>query len=187
MSNDFDKKDNLLELIRQAEAVDEELREKFQIGDKFRFIRDRIKALTQRVEESMTSMKPMEEAEVTTPTQDEIIGYIYLFNAQGLDIKSWQKMLNPAVYYEYSVNRPIYTSQADIDAMIRTKTNKAQHGSIAIRIHKNDILNDEAKDALGNTLIKVREGSLKYDQVVGFTHNGQQYKVGPEQQLIKKD
>ena len=48
-------KEKLLKLVKDAIKQDESLREQFQIGDKFRFIRDRLHALLTRVEENFVT------------------------------------------------------------------------------------------------------------------------------------
>src|SRR3990167_9684781 len=101
--------------------------------------------------------------------------YVYLFNAHGLNFSSWQKMLSPSVFYEYSVNRPIYGEKAHVEAVIRNKTNKAQHGYLTIAVKKELISSESSKDALGNPLIKVKEGGLKIERLICFFHHNHEY------------
>jgi hypothetical protein len=191
MSNeDTDENERLLDLIHAAIAHDKELREKYQVGDKFRFISDRLNALLSHVEENIQALRKKSEVKVDTLSEDEVLVYIYLYNAQGLVLQTWQKMLGPGVFYEYSVNRPIYAEKSEIEAIVRAKTNKNQHGYITIAINKSDILppppgTGPPKDSLGNPLIKVREGSLHFDKMVSFTHNNIDYKL-VDNQIVKK-
>lgn len=188
MSNQgHEQKENLLKLIREALQRDVELREKYQMGEKFRFIRDRLRALLSHVEDSLSSMQKKEVKKTDEPLEDEELVYVYLYNAQGLDFKTWQKMLTPAVFYEYSVNRPIYATKAEIDSFIRSKTNKAHHGYLAVIIKKIEIIQTAvSKDAIGNPLIKVKEGSLTLARLKSFTHNGSEYTLNLAGELIKK-
>ena len=191
MSNEIDENEKLLKLIRDAIAHDKELREKYQIGEKFRFISDRLNALLARVEESVHALKKEDELQTDSMSEDEVVVYVYLYNAQGLVLQTWQKMLTPSVFYEYSVNRPIYAEKSFIEAIIRAKTNKNQHGYIAVIIPKKDLLipageTELPKDSLGNPIVKVREGSLRFDKMISFSHNGLEYKV-INNQLIKKE
>lgn len=191
MSNKHnEQKEKLRELMQAMLAEDKALREKHQIGEKFRFIRDRLNALATRVEEGL-GLLDKEEIEVTDVIlEDDAVVYVYLYNAQGLVLKTWQKMLNPAVFYEYSVNRPIYTDKAQIDAFIRSRPNKVQHGYLAIAIKKQDILPAEEgesfKDAIGHPLIKVREGSLRFERLIAFAQNGHEYTVKENGEFEKK-
>src|SRR5579862_525601 len=139
MSNDKELKNKLIELMQSVIKQDNELREKFQIGDKFRFIRDRLKALLTNVETSLAELKFEDEIKSESAAEDETIVYVYLFNAQGLVLQTWQKMVNGNVFYEHSVNRPIYTEKPHVEAFIRGKTNKAQHGYLSVVIKKLDI------------------------------------------------
>lgn len=190
MSNkEKEQEEKLLQLMRDAVQHDNELREKHQIGEKFRFIRDRLKALLSRIEESLITLQKETEDKADKVLEDETLVYVYLFNAQGLALQTWQKMLNPAVFYEYSVNRPIYTEKSHVESFIRGKTNKAQHGYITIAIKKQDISKTEAssKDIIGNPLIKVKEGSLNFKRMFSFTHNGHDYILNEDGVLVKKE
>lgn len=178
MPNDAkNRKEQLLEIVRKAAQKDEELRLAYQVKDKFRFIRDRIHSLIARVEENLATLNVITDKKQRMLAADESLVYIYLFNAQGMNLQTWQKMLHPSVFYEHSVNRPIYGEKSFIDAIIRSKANKQQHAYITIAVKKNDILEQTeiAKDLIGNPLIRVREGALHADRMMGFTHNNTEY------------
>lgn len=191
MSNKHhEQKEKLRQLMQDMLAQDKMLRDKHQIGEKFRFVRDRLNALAARIEEALGPLEEENKETNDVLSEEDIIVYIYLYNAQGLVLKTWQKMLNPAVFYEYSVNRPIYTDKTHVDAFIRSKPNKVQHGYLAVVIKKQDILNGEglegAKDAIGNPLVKVKEGSLRFDRLLSFTQNGNEYTVKQDGEFEKK-
>ncbi|OGT58332.1 MAG: hypothetical protein A3F14_03440 [Gammaproteobacteria bacterium RIFCSPHIGHO2_12_FULL_43_28] len=185
-----DQKKKLLDLVRDALQHDQTLRDKYQIGDKFRFIRDRISALLSRTEEHLIVEVLAENKALSGAVHDEELVYVHLFNAQGLDIKTWQKMLNPSVFYEYSVNRPIYRDKSHIEAFIRSKANKAQHGYLTVAVKKEAIITtvkgEPAMDTIGHPLIKVKEGSLDAKRLISFIHNENEYTLSPEGVMIKK-
>lgn len=183
-SEDKSQTDALLTLIKEALHLDDTLRGEHQIGQKFRFIRDRLNALKHNVEENVSTLATESERKKDTIEANEQLVYIYLFNAQGAVLSSWQKLVNPAVFYEYSINRPIYRTQADIDAYIRTKSNRLQHGYITIAVKKSDVVNEELAE--DRAQIKIKEGSFKIDRFISFTHNGQEYLLNASGQLIKK-
>lgn len=185
-NDDIDSKAKLLQLLRETVKQDNELREKFQIGTKFRFIHDRLQNLMAHVEESLSMLEKQEEEEKEAIAADESLVYVYLYNAQGLVLKTWQKFLNPAVFYEYSVNRPIYSEKSHIETFIRYKKNPAQHGYLTVVVKKVDILpsQEPMKDALSNPIIKVKEGSLLASNLLAFTHNGQDYLLDAEGELF---
>lgn len=192
MSNKTDEqKDKILQLIRSAVEKDNELRASYQIGDKFRFIREKLAALTTRVEEGLQELEAVEEKKSDVVAEDEQVVYVYLFNAHGLSFKSWQKFLTPGVFYEHSVNRPIYTDKNLIEAFIRSKPSKALHGILTVIIKKQDILavpadSEVPKDAIGGELIKIKEGSLKFDRMVSFIHVEKEYIVSSNGEIILK-
>ena len=188
MSNE-EQKARLMKLVRDAVQHDDELRQQYQVGEKFRFIRDRLLALLSRVEENFAATQEKNERVIYQMADDEILIYVYVYNAQGLSLQTWQKMLNPAVFYEYSINRPIYREKADIDGLIRGKPNQSQHGYLTIAVKKQDILAtaDLLKDALGNQLIKVKEGALHPERLISFTHNSHHYLLNEEGELERLD
>lgn len=186
--NTKESKEKLLQIISQAVSQDIALREQLQIGDKFRFIRDRLAALKQQIEDALRDIKV--EAEETKPLvgESEQLIYIYLFNAHGIDVSSWLKMLHPSVYYDHSVNRPIYGEKEHVEAVIRSKTNRIQHGYLTMAVKKDQIIRqgDEAKkDSLGHPLLKIKEGALQPNRLVSFTHNGTDYTLNEDGDLEK--
>jgi hypothetical protein len=185
-----EQRDKLFQLVKDAIAQDAELREKYKIGDKFRFVRDRLQALLQRLEENLKETQEDIKENVSRVAEDEIVVFVHLFNAQGLVLNTWQKMLNPAVFYEYSVNRPIYLEKAGVETFIRSKTNKTQHGYIAIAVKQIDVISlvakEDLKDAFGSPIVRIKEGSLKFNKMVSFSHNGHEYELNKNGELIRK-
>jgi hypothetical protein len=191
MSNENkESKEKLLKLMREAVDQDNELRKKYNIGDKFRFIRDRLQASLTRLEENLTALQKETEESEEKISEDETLVYVYLYNTQGISLQTWQKLLNPAVFYEFSVNRPVYQEKIYVETFIRNKANKAQHGYLTIIIKKKDILElpagEMTKDAFGNPIIKVREGSLSSKKMLSFTHNEHEYVLNENGELVKK-
>lgn len=181
-------KEKLLQILNKAVSVDAELRQSFQIGDKFRFIRERLGALRSDVESVMETIKLVDEGNKQVVNDDEELVYVYLFNAHGLDVQTWLKMLNPSVYYEYSVNRPIYGKKEHVESLIRSKANRVQHGYMAVAVKKMAILSKPEtamKDVIDNPLVKIKEGSLKPDRLISFTHNGIDYFLNENGRLEK--
>lgn len=189
MPNDLkDDKEKLLALVKTAISQDQALRDQHKIGDKFRFIRDKLNTLLQRVESDLNALKLEEESKTTTLAADEVFVYVYLFNAQGLVFQTWKKMVNPSVFYEYSVNRPIYGDIKHVETNIRIKSNRNQHGFITVAIKKDNILTSaETTDVSGNPVLKVKEGSLHFDRFLSFTHNGHEYVINADGDLVRKE
>src|SRR5207237_821400 len=104
----------------------------------------------------------------------------------GVNFRSWQNMLTPNVFYEYSVNRPIYLEKRQIESLLRSKSNKLQHGYLTVAIKSSDIIQKELyKDPAGQSVIRVKEGALRFDRLVAFTHNQIEYVINPQGEFIK--
>ena len=176
----------LLDLVREAVERDGALREKYTVGQKFRFVQDRLSTLMAELEKKLEVITLKEEKEKNRLSEDEMLVYVYLFNAQGLMLRSWENMLTPKVFYEYSVNRPIYVEKSYIESLVRSKTNKVQHAYLTVALKKVDLKTDTAVDPLGNPMARVKEGSLHFQGLIQFTHNGNDYNVSPEGEILKK-
>lgn len=185
-----EQKTKLLQLLEEAVKHDAELRANYQVGDKFRFIRDRLNALLLNVQEQLAELEKKNEEKKDTLAEDEMVVYVYLFNAQGILVQTWQKLLTPAVFYDHSVNRPVYTDKTQIEAFIRSKPNHIQHAYFTIAIPKQVVIKtagtESLKDALGQPVIKIKEGSLQFNRFMSFTHNGHDYVLNEAGVLTKK-
>lgn len=189
---DKETKEKLKRLVEDSLRVDKELRDKFKIGDKFRFIRDRLTALDERIKEELNALQIETDSKTDKLAEDEVLVYVYIFNAQGLVLQTWHKMLSPSVFYEYSVNRPVYTEKTQVESFIRSRTSKAQHGFLTIAVKKTDILAlakgaEPAVDLVGNPLVKIREGSLKSNKMFSFTHQEKEYVISNTGQIVRKE
>lgn len=192
MSNDEkERKEKVLQLLQDVILQDNALREKLQIGDKFRFVRDRLSALKLLVQDDLDSMQREIIKKTMQLTEDDIIVYVYIYNAQGIALQTWQKMLSPSVFYEYSVNRPVYTDKTLVESFVRSRPNKVQHGYLTIVIKKQDIIplqeSLQPKDPIGSPLAKIKEGSLHFNKMISFTYQNNEYVVSENGQLVKKE
>ena len=191
--SDDDKaiKEAIRKLILDSLEIDQNLRDQYQTGNKFRFIRDRLTSLQARIEEELQTSQA-ETAEIGGKLgEDEILVYVHIFNAQGLVFSTWQKLVSASVFYEYSVNRPIYTNKAQVESFIRSRPNKVQHGFLTVALKKDAVLSppegqEAPKDQIGHPLIKIREGSLQFNRLLSFTHQETEYIVDNQGHVIKK-
>jgi hypothetical protein len=186
-TDEKDQRLKLIETIREAVAGDNALREQYQIADKFRFVRDRLQALLEQLEQHQESKHAEEKKLEVVTADDEILVYVYLYNAQGALLPTWTNMLTPKLFYEYSVNRPIYTNKVHIDSLVRGKANPVQHAFLTVAVKEKDLIKNESppKDVMGNEVTKVREGALKFERLISLTHNQNEY-VLRENGLTKK-
>lgn len=186
-----EKLSQLLSLLDEALKQDEALRQKYQIGEKFRFIHDRLQALLEEVKSGPRVVSAATTAKelVMTLEADEVLIYVHLYNAQGTNHKSWQSIITPRAFFDFSVNRPIYKEKAHVEAFVRAKTNKLQHGylTVAVKVERISKATEVSlKDAMGHPLIKVKEGSLLAERLWSFCHNEQEYVLTEEGDLVKK-
>ena len=185
-----EQKNKLLDLVHEALAQDKALREKYQIADKFRFIRDHLQTLVTNVEESLKATEVEKAKKVDVTSEDEMLVYVYLFNTHGIMLNTWLKMLQPEIFYEHSVNRPVYTEKSHIEGLIKRKATKVQHAYLTIVMKKSDVSAAEGavglKDIYDNPVIKVKEGALAFKNMVAFTHNDQDYEFNSDGELVKK-
>ncbi len=167
-----------------------ELRKKYGMDDKFRFVRERLQIVFQQIEQSLqgTTKQVEDRVKKNALLEDEMVVYVYLYNAHGAALSSWQIMLTPKVFYEYSVNRPIYTEKSHIQALVRSKNNKTQHAYLTIAVKAAHVIQSSAasKDSLGNPVIRIKEGALSFDKLLNFTYNEHEYIVNSKGELVKK-
>lgn len=185
----IDRQKKLIHWVREAIKKDEALREQYGIKDKFRFVREKLQGLLQRLENDLAHMQADESSAeaLSFSSEDSLIVYIHLYNAHGVSLKSWQSLLNPRLLYEYSVNRPVYGEKGHIEAFLRSKASKQHHAYLTISISKSDlVLGRESKDVAGHPLLKIKEGSLHFNRVMGFTHNDIEYEVNEQGEVKKK-
>lgn len=187
--DEIEEYEKLIQLIQDLIRQDADLREKYGVLEKFRFVRDRLNGLLTHLEEQKKVLKGGEKSvETKEDSADKVVVYVYLYNAQGAMLRTWLTLLTPRVFYEYSVNRPIYGQKNEIESLIRSKANPQQHGYLAVRVSQKDLMalkNPASMDVIGNPLLKIREGSLRFENFVAFTHNGHDYVLNAEGEFVK--
>ena len=179
-------------LIDDMIKYDQKLREQYQMGNKFIFVHDRLKMLSMYAEmHSSASPTHKEKKEGFKKEDSEVFVYVYLFNAHGLHLATWMRMLSPTLFYDHSINRPIYQDKTQVEGFIARKPNRAQHGYLTVVVNKNDILPGTSdaplKDMYGYPLIKVKEGTLHFDKCTSFTHQGHDYQLTNKGEMILQE
>ncbi|HSW93793.1 MAG TPA: type IVB secretion system protein IcmQ [Gammaproteobacteria bacterium] len=187
--DEIEEYEKLIRLIQDLIQQDADLREKYGILEKFRFVRDRLNGLLTHLEEQKKALRGDKKiVETEVDSADRVVVYVYLYNAQGTMLRTWLTLLTPKVFYEYSVNRPIYGQKNEIESLIRSKPNPQQHGYLTVKVSQKDMMALKAPasmDTIGNPLLKIREGSLRFENLVTFTHNGHDYVLNAEGELVK--
>lgn len=183
VGDEKEKHQALIDLVRQVVDQDNVLRLKYEVGDKFRFVKDRLHELLQHLESEQPILANDKKETTTLLAEDEVLVYVYLFNAQGVVLRNWMNMLVPKVFYEYSVNRPIFLDKSSVESLLRSKANKVQHAYLTVAIKKSDIIG-ELSD--GSRQVKVREGALQSNKLLTLTHNDQDYYINADGELVKR-
>lgn len=178
--------EELIEYVTQSIQGDAGLRERFQVGARFRFVNDRLQALLvslQALAKELSSVAVMQEGHADKAGGQLEAGkpvFVYIYNAQGAVLRTWSAMLTPKAFHEYSVSRPVYATRQEVEAIISSKSNPVQHAFITVEVRESDILTGV------DTPVRVKEGALRVERVVVFTHNGQEYRL-EQGELVKKD
>src|SRR5579872_5308916 len=89
----------LIALIQEALQQDAHLRQTHQMGEKFRFVRERLQSLLDKLEKEMlTKENKVKVARELALKEDEIFVYIHIYNAQGSNVRTWQSMITPKAF-----------------------------------------------------------------------------------------
>jgi intracellular multiplication protein IcmQ len=153
-------------------------------------VRDQLQVILENVEQkelhsTVTADKNQLNEELR---ENEMAVHVHLYNAKGIALSSWYNMLTPKVFFEYSVNRPIYAERSQIENLLKSKNNKVQHAYLIVAVKADDIIQADSglKDSLGCPLIKIKEGSLFFDRLLAFVYNDQEYILNDKGELIRK-
>lgn len=176
-----EKKRNLYRVLESLVNKDKERRREFDVGDRYKAISSRLEALLQYVRQAVSL--PTQEATLdrASPVLSESQQYVFvhLFNTKGKILSRWEAMLSPRQLAEYSVNRPVYAEQKQVEAYIRSRPNDDEHAFLMMKIEQSDVLRgDESTnnyDLLGHPLLKLKEGALKEQGLIYFFHKGGRY------------
>jgi len=181
----------LLEELDNIVNLEKDLRQHCGIGSKFKVVREQLQNILQKyVKKIMQFQKAVKDSgkHIDILAQDEMLVYVYLFNAQGATLKNWENLLLPQALIDHSVNRPIYSGQQQIEKMLRTKQNKTQHAYLIVAIRKNCALQTEENktlsDQYGFPLLRIKQGALEIDKIKKFVHNDHEYKVSDKGMLL---
>lgn len=178
---------DLLKELGNIVNIEKKLRQRCGVGTRFKVINTQLQSIlkkfTERIQRIQSIMQKTEK-DVNVLAEDEMLVYVYLFNAQGATLKNWQNLLLPRALVDHSVNRPIYAKQEDIEQVLRSKPNKAQHSYLVVKIKKENVLSDgekgDLRDQNGFPLLRVKHGALEADNIKEFVHYGHKYKVSPK-------
>ncbi len=98
--------------------------------------------------------------------------FIALYAFDGNNIQSWERMVFNLP--NQVTSRPIYANEQDVQALIKTKTNKNNEAYVTMFIQEGDILmvspDKTLVDRLGKPLLMLKNKTLRLDNVGRFVH-----------------
>lgn len=180
----MDDKQKKREIYREVEALvqeEKELRKKYGVGDRYKAITSRLESLFKYVQQAVSLPQQETVIERASPalSENEQYVFVHLFNNKGKILSRWEAMLSPRQLMEYSVNRPIYAEQKQVEAYIRSRANDDEHAFLMMKIEQSDVLQGEASthnhDSLDQPLLKLKERTLKEEGLIYFFHKGVRY------------
>jgi len=179
------------EALQSAVDKEGELRENCEIGVRFNVVNTQLQAAVEKFDKAVGigEEKGEEAAKAEAGlAEDETLVYVYLFNAHGMALRTWQNLLLPSAFFEHSVNRPIYADKEHVEAVLRAKPNKDRHAYVEVVIKKDDIFQttggQDLQDKYGHPLLRLRQGALKPKNAQYFFHKDTKYKISKDGQIV---
>lgn len=116
--------------------------------------------------------------ELDVVPEDTQLVYLSLFQTTGDNLQQWALQL--ASINTNLLGRPVYEREEDVQKMINRKQQRSSEAYVIVAIKKTDIQNDgyqaPRQDRHGNPVLSLKAGSIKADNIVGFVHQGKQYR-----------
>lgn len=183
----------LLVLFKQALQDDTVSRNRFRIKGDYDFIPQHFSSMIVELEALLEQLERIEQEQVNSkqlPESNTVTVYVYLYNDHGQKLRHWEAMLLPETLSQFSVNRPIYERLEPVERLLRTREYPENHACLAVKIKQEDLVERHSKnigvDALGQSLIRVKQGSLLVENITEFRHNGKIYELLPTGRLREK-
>lgn len=184
-----DEKHQFVHYLNGVVKQEAALRRKHDIGDHYRVLANQFKNILSEVSLVLSAEQTravyVDEADGSLMFDQQLV-YVHLFNTAGKNMTRWLNILSPRNLIEYSVNRPIYAEEVQVQAYIRSRPQLDEHAYIVIKVDHAAVLSEHAIDPLGQPLLKLKENTLKIEHVIDFVHNGHRYKLR-DGQLVLSD
>ncbi|MCP3679474.1 MAG: hypothetical protein GY782_04090 [Gammaproteobacteria bacterium] len=171
----------LRELLAKIKQTEMTLREKYRV-DRFKVFPRELQQLIDKVDTAAPVVlgegAEEEDSGAVGLQEGETYIYIYLFNSQGSQLSSWQKLVTAGALEEHAVSRPIYAKVEHVEEMLRTKPFIEQHAYLEVKIKKSDIADDlTLHDSLNHPVVRLKEGALKTGNIIRFRHKNKNYAI----------
>ncbi|MGB6976825.1 MAG: Dot/Icm secretion system protein IcmQ, partial [Gammaproteobacteria bacterium] len=110
-------------------------------------------------------------------TDEQVIAYVSIFQMEGNNLHKWINTLK--MLDHYSQSRPVYRTEEQVRAIIRTKSEQLREAYVVIEIKENDIIplsaGRTAVDRLGNELLTLKRGAIQPENIIEFVHSEHRY------------
>lgn len=152
------------------------------IGQKLQELRDRYSqdmAFEQSEKAEAKDLSPAHLAARMSERSGQVEIFVSLYSADGGNLHNWERQLH--TLGKQIISRPVFQSEDDVRELIRSKINKRNEAYACVYIKKSDIMQPAGGkaplDALGHTLLVVREGAASPNNITRFIHSSGQYKL----------
>lgn len=104
--------------------------------------------------------------------------YVSLYSFDGTSLESWERIIQHLS--DQVVSRPVYENEADVEAIIRAKSNRINEGYVAVYVDPTFILpavpDKKVVDKLGVPLLTLKAKAINLNNVDSFIHHSGQYR-----------
>lgn len=111
--------------------------------------------------------------------------YITLYQTEGSRLDRWSSSIKRLT--GYSVSRPAYRAEADVNEVLRNKKSKSD-AYVVVWIKQSDIIPSYSgaplKDKWGHELLTLKENSVKLENIIRFTHDEKNYRLRGEELIL---
>ena len=119
---------------------------------------------------------------------DEQLLYMTLYQAQGHDLQAWAMQLRSIKHT--MLGRPIYETEAAVEAKIRTKLDQSCDGYVVLRVKRASIIEltegvRQSGSDIDHAIVMLEQGCLSVDNIVKFVYMKKTYEL-KQGKLIQK-
>jgi len=104
--------------------------------------------------------------------------FISLYSIEGAKLSSWEQII--VNLRRQMVSRPVYASEEEVVAFIKTKEKKINEGYVSIFVKEDDILQIQSDkiqvDRLGQPMLVLKDNAVSLDYINYFVHLTGKYK-----------
>lgn len=113
--------------------------------------------------------------------------YIELYQSSCEDLTSWRRTIENLC--EHFVSRPVYRLEEHVQELIRSKRSRTD-AYVVVWVKRDDIMpsadGHPVVDRFGHEVVRLKEGSVKIENIIEFVHDKLVYIYKDEQLVVKK-